>query len=416
MGDIRFTSGELLNILGRARSVTSSAVEADHPLVNAIDGLVGKPVIAADGSLTFAIEADLSPDLYGDFEDWTAAVPAGWTADHSGTGAGDEDAVNFHAGVASAALEAGASGVSQYYIDRVVPSGEEQRLTARLKITSGAGTVRVRLQCLQTRRWLTSAGLWQDSATDYFTSTETGSWEAKALTASIEAFSVTGVDKVTIRQFIRCTDNCTANVDALHIVPTWDVVSIHGHNADASQAVAVSGGDTSPATNLVATGAQPPARPAFFLRASARQTYRFIKILFPAENVAQLHAGEVVLWQSKVPTKGWIAAPCTRNPYQTRSMTRSGRQSGVQEGQATRAYELTVMPTTIAEDHEFAGEMIVRTEDGRHAMVLIPDDALVAVIYGRVPADPHASTPSAQSEVRDYVIKVVEDGLPTVGL
>jgi len=415
MGDIRFTSGELLNILARARSVSGSSTESAHRPSNAANGLVGKPVIFA-GGLTESIEADLAPDLYGDFETWTAAVPAGWTADHSGTGAGAADAVNFHAGAASAALEAGASGVSQYYIDRVVPSGEEQRLTARLKITSGAGTVRIRLQCLQTRRWLSSAGAWQAAATDYFTSSETGSWEAKALTASIEAYSVTGVDKVTIRQFIRCTDDCTANVDALHIVPTWDVVSIHGHNADASQAVAVYGGDTAPASNLVATGTQPPARPAFFVRASARQTYRFIKILFPAENVAQLHLGEVALWQSRTVSKGWTAAPCTRTPYQTRSMTRAGRQSGVQEGQATRAYELTLMPTTNAEDAQMFGEMIARTADGLHALVLIPDDAETPVIYGRVPAEPHVSTPRAATTIKDYTIKVVEDGLPTVGL
>jgi len=415
MGDIRFTSGELLNLLGQARSVTSSSVESGHPLANAIDGLAGKPVIFA-GGLTESIEADLAPDLYGDFEGWTGAVPNGWTADHSGTGAGDEDTVNFYAGAASAKLEAGASGVAQYYIDREMPSGQEVHLTGQLRITAGAGSVRVGLQCLQTRRWLNTAGIWQDSETGYFRSTVTASWDAKALTASIEAYSVTGVDKVTIRQVIKSSDDCTANVDALHIVPTWDVVSIHGHNADASQAVAVYGGDTAPASNLVATGTQPPARPAFFVRASARQTYRFIKILFPAENVVQLHAGEVVLWQSRTVSKGWTAAPCTRTPYQTRSMTRAGRQSGVQEGRATRAYELTLMPTTNAEDAQLFGEMIARTEDGLRALVLIPDDSETAVIYGRVPAEPHLSTPRAATTIKDYTIKVVEDGLPTVGL
>ena len=296
MGDIRFNAGELLNILARANSVTSSSVESDHPISAAVDGHVGKPVVFAGGA-TESIEADLSPDLYGDFETWSGAVPAGWTADHDG-GSGAADAVTFFSGTKSAALDVPGPHpkTARFYIDRVLPAGEEQRFIAQMR-TDGLGTARIAVQCLQTRRWLAPGGTWQDAATDVFTSSVSGSWDAKALTATIEDFATTGVDQVTIRQYIYASSTpgvaFVANFDAVHIFPTWDVASFHGHNADASQAVAVYGGDSSPAATLVATGTQPAERPAFYVLASARQTYRYVKILFPAENVEQLHLGEV---------------------------------------------------------------------------------------------------------------------------
>lgn len=415
MGHIRLSSGELLNLLARANSLTSSTTETAHDIDYAVDGDAGRPVIFA-GATTEVIEADLSPDLYGDFEVWDGAVPEGFTAAHTGTGAGALDSVTFFAGAKSAALQAGASGVAQYYVDRELPAGEEQTFTAQLQISSGAGTVNVYVQCLQTRRYLNSAGAWQAARTPLFSSTSAGAWDAKTLVASLEGYAVTGVDTVTIRQTIECSDNCTANVDALHIVPSWDVLAIIGHNADASQAIDVYGGATAPATNLVATGSQPPASPSCYIMAPDRQTYRYVKILFPAENVEQLHIGEIVLAQLITPGQGWLAIERTRTPLQVRSGTLAGRPSGVRTGVATRTYKLDLMPTTDAQDVELEGEMMLRTLDGMTQVLLIPDDARPDVILGRVPAEPKVSTPEPLSDVRKYSVTVVEDGLPNVGL
>lgn len=414
MGHIRLSSGALLNLLARANSLTSSTTETAHDIDYAVDGDAGRPVVFAGGT-TETIEADLSPDLYGDFEVWDGAVPAGFNAAHSGSGVGALDSVTFFAGAKSAALQAGASGVAAYYIDRQLPAGEEQTFTGQLQISSGAGTVHVYLQCLQTRRYLNSAGAWQAAETPLFSSSSAGAWDAKTLVASLEDYAATGVDTVTIRQTIKCSDNCTANVDALHIVPSWDVLAIIGHNADASQAIEVYGGSTAPASNLVETGSQPPAAPSCYILAPARQTYRYVKIVFPAENVEQLHIGEVVLAQLITPGQGWLAIERTRTPLQVRSGTIAGRPGGVRTGVATRSYKLDLMPTTDAEDVELEGEMMLRTLDGMTQVLLIPDDGKPDVILGRVPPDPKVSTPEPLSAIRKYSLVIVEDGLPNVG-
>ena len=410
MGSLRFASGSLCNLLARARSVTFSSAASGYPGTNAFGGDVGKPWISAGGA-TETIDVDLVPDLYGDME----AFPTGWTSNHSGTGAGAIDSVNYSAGAASAKLQAGASGVAQYYRDATVAAGEEQRLVAKLRITSGSGTVRVRVQNRQTGRYLTSAGEWQDSATDVFTSTTTGSWDSKALTFTVETLPIAITDQVTLRTYIRCTDNCTANVDQLHRWPTWDVASLHGHNADASQAIAVYGGDTT-ASNLVATLTRPPARPSCYVRASSRQTYRFVQILLPGQNVAAFYAGEAVLWQSKVPTYSWQTLTRTLKPLQIRSETGSGWTSVRRLGTAPRSLDMAFQSTSVATYDELFSELWTRTREGVDPVIMIPDDDLVEVVYGRVAGAPAITTPMACSDVVDFRLQLDEDGFPTVGL
>lgn len=413
MGSLRFASGELVNVLSTARSITASSAESTGPASNVADGLPGRPWIST-GNSTESLVADLVEDLYGDME----AFPAGWTndssADLSATSSGGSYSGTNH-GLMNPSI--GAEGLC--HIDRVIPSGDEAKIVAAIRMDSGTGTAFVRAQCLETRQWLVPSGatyVWQSSQ-GYLFSTTSSSWQAKSAVFTAPDLPDTGVDTVTIRVYLGITaaSSGTAGFDAVHLWRTWDVVSIHGHNSDASQAIEVYSDDNSTPTTLVATATAPMSRPAGYVRTTSRQTGRYVKIKWPSENVAAVFAGEVCLWQSRTPSEGWTAQRQTRTPVQVRTVLRTGAPAVVRLAPATRAYSLDFTAVDADGFAEVFDELVIRTKEGVHQVLLIPDDDNPEVILGRVSGEPSQLTPTVGSTVTNYSITIVEDGLPTVG-
>jgi len=416
----RHQTGRYLNLLTRARQVTTSTTETLFPVSNAYDGNSLSPVIWLALSSDVYVRADLAFDDYGAFEgSFSAGIPPGWTSGHSGGTSSKETSLTAAGTGALKLTTTGSSDVAQIYRDYPVAPGEELRIIAQMRTDnlSGSPVVACRVYDTNSRTYYDgSTGTWTAAAADAFSQSTVATYQAKSVTFTVPRGQG---DAATLRVFLRMTGPAALTrstyVDEFYIHPTWDCLALIGHNAESGAAVALQSSADGSSYTTVATATH--RRPNLYALASSRQTTRWAGLLIPGANVDQLYAGEIVFAQLATPGHSWSdALPTTWTPRQIRTQGPSGR---------ARVRSLsTDMPRRVSFNFKIPSETIrtallddfaLRSRGGEFATFAIPDTDRPDCFYGRL-TDSFETSRAELSVMETMSITLEEDGFPTVGL
>lgn len=426
MGDLRFTTGALLNLGNRAQTLTSSSELTGYEVGNAFDPTTDKPYIAAEGASNVTINVDLAQDSKGDFESWTGGVPDGWTDESTGSGTIGEEATEIGSGSKGLKLLPGAAGVAKVRRRYTVAAGEVLRLVAMGAVSSS--TVRIRIYDPVLRRWWTGTA-WQDTETDALTFANATPLVSGAVSITMPKFASSFLDQVPLDVYaLANSTNGTAYLDSLFLYSCWDVITFHGHNIDAGAPITITGSDdgSSYSAPTFATAAA-VRQPAFYARTSSQQTTRYVRILIGGTNVEQLNACRMVVGQSRRATRESDSDSADAISWQddlqiqwTPAQKRFVTPAGVQRiyrlaSRMPRKLSLVFKTVDRAQFQAIAEELYDRANAGEHAVLIIPDDAQPDVIYGRVTENPLSSTMPALTQTRSFNVEILEDAFSTVG-
>lgn len=446
MSTFRFDSGELMNLLSRARSVTSGAsIETEFPITNAYDRDSMSPLIWVDGEEDCDVIADLARDTYGEFEgSFTGGIPPGWTSRHEGSGSSAKETSTVASGSGALKLTTTADAdVAAISRDYEMARGEVG--VARVKLAtnndSGSPTIALRLYDVRAR-------LWYDGDADEWTAAEADACSVVGVVASgvfdggvfdsgtfdeylgassgyqscEVVFTVPAGQeaKTTIRAYLRATasaGSATRNTyaDDFYLQSAWNAAAWVGHNADQGAPLLLQKSTDGSTWSTVATATH--RRPTMYALADEMQTARYARQLAEGVNSEQLRTGEALLLQLRDPAHSWGSAlPVTWRPSQVREQGPSGRPhvSDISEDiprDVAMSFELIDDDVRAA----FRDELALRSGLGRWPAFVVPDTAVPDAFYGLV-SSALTLARGVCSPVETGTITLSETGFPTVGL
>jgi hypothetical protein len=386
----RILAGQHLNHFARAVSapaLTTGAADALYPLANLYDGRPSKKFQFSAAVANGAITADLNLVKNPGFETSTLSD---WTDNSSGTGTSAETTVGaeVHGGSKAMKLGGGASGVGQRYQDVTVRAGEWQLLVAWLR---GDGTVnaRLRVQNLQTGKYLVSDGTWSAAVTDLATQSAASYAEKPAaggLQFQVESYATCRAHTVTLRIYCRVDQNGFGYFDDITLVPATDWLSIHGHNIEPLIALELrsSTDNFSSSNTLEATATVQRGR--FYALLSARVFRRYWRVLFSGTPTAAIRVGEGVLGQTytlaQSPVFPWRLRP-KRPQIRTRTEVGEVRATGLVDDEL---HELEVpFQHRTTEWDELRQQLFERSRFGVDPAVVCPKDDEAFCMFTVVP-------------------------------
>ena len=290
-------------------------------------------------------------------------------------------------GGAGMKLTAGTSSASAYQ-DIVLRSGEKFTVTVDSRSTAAGISSRLRVQCLETGNYLSTDAAWGATAVDAITNA-TSSFATVALSATVEAISITKQDLVHLR--ITALNNSTGNItymDELYVWPSVDFVSIHGHNLDPVVTVTLqSSTDSFTTTTTQATFTV--GQPSFYTALGTLQDIRYWRVQLSGTN--STHSGIPYIGELMVSQKLAPGDTIRYNPelvytdWQVRSgATPASARSYLLGDHETRALTMNFLYGSTANFAEALNAILRRSRFGHHPLVVVPLSSEADVIYGKI--------------------------------
>jgi len=391
-------AGDGANLLERlnAARFTSSGAHASFPLANLADRQPDSPWLDSAAGADRIITVNLNHVWGGQME--TLALDAvsvdGWTftANGAATGAAatrttgssppeGSNCMNIFTGNTGGATKGG-TAVSSFYVLR----GTTGRFRSRLQ-SNGTATIALRFYDRARGTYLTSAGTWTTTPTD-FQSTTSATWVSSGdVAGTIEAAPATryDLDVATIQAQVisSTTANINQQADDVRFFPEWDTAAIFGHNLDVATCEFRTSTDNF-AANDVLWNAPTIYKPSFYYSNVTKQTAPYFRVKFPGTNSAAIGIGELYLGQRLALTRK-PGGPVVKvvedlvRPLPWRAFSLA--DDPVREVQLPFDY--------FGAEWDQARDLVwARSRNGLHPMLIIPNDTDPAVcFYGRIQVD-----------------------------
>ncbi|MEE9360852.1 MAG: hypothetical protein V3U85_10255 [Hyphomicrobium sp.] len=296
---VYYLAGARANIL---RDVVFTPSDEDA-LFTAADFLAdGEPSTVfkfATAAANSGVVADLGTLLKnGDFEDApVSGLPPDWLDQSTGDGVIVVSTAIFDSGAQSLKFTTETGGDTATAVqDIVVQAGCGMSITAALR-RDDAGTIVIRVQNLDTGKYLDSSEAWQTAASDWYSRTATPFATKGPNTFTVEAASVAERAVYTLRVTVELTGTeATGYVDSFFIWHHWDIAAILGAEYPPTVTARIRSdsavGMPSP-TNQVAF---PFGRPTVWGEPASTVTEQFLQLYFDGtplrpEKVGELLAG-----------------------------------------------------------------------------------------------------------------------------
>lgn len=160
---------------------------------------ITRTVLALTASVAEYIVGDVEgygADVTDGFDTTWGAVPPEWVAASTGDGTISNETTIVQAGGHSVKANA-ALGTGSIYRDFTVFSGTSATFSIYMYGNAATACV-VRVLCVETAHYLTSAGAWQTASADVFSQTASA-WTAKTITFNVEDEAIVSADIATLR-------------------------------------------------------------------------------------------------------------------------------------------------------------------------------------------------------------------------
>jgi hypothetical protein len=381
-------AGEKLNLLEDAASITVSSEDALRLKGQLHSGRPSEPfgfnAIAADDTIT----ADLNRVLNWDFEDqlvnWTTVATGAGNVSVAGT-------TIVFSGTYSLRLIVVTSGAETLYVyqDIVVRAGQRNTLSLQLR-GDGTHTARVRLQCLETGNWLQSGGASWGAAANVFTRTA-ATFNKETVSFTTESFATTLSDLITLRVQIMATPSGgTGDVfaDEVELFPSWDLLSIHGHNIRPTVAPQLrSSTDNFSASDDLVSALTVDQSTFYHHESAAPIDRRYARLKLVGTNLAKTRIGELVLGQALQITRTHDHG--SELTYLEDEIVSESRSHDVWpyslSDQPRRTYQANWGPGLVTANWTQLRDELYRRSRGRlRPLVLVPDTSRPEVLHCRI--------------------------------
>jgi hypothetical protein len=407
-----YAAGQYLNLLAVRPSLGSLTIVTVSPGTNGeysvADLTDGRPstVWKCSADAQWYVQGDLNQIANGDMEVWDTATDLAdpWIESivGGGTGSVDQESTTVHAGTYSAKLTKGTSTSVGIYADVVARSGERRYLTAWGYASSG--TCRIRVQNLNTGKWLTSSATWSASVSDVGT-VASASWAEVTKSYQVEDFETCGSGIVHLRMWAM-TDDGTVFADDFYEWPRFNAALVCGHNLNARNTIALKSDDNAAFSSATTVDSTTPVQPTFHLYDAAGSSERYVRIdTDQTTNGVQINAlgtsvaavpyiGEVVVCWLEVASRGASADGSFELAYDE---PQERHESGTGD---VWVYDLLSEPRRLLKfgsllptetDHEEYRAIMKRSRGGLHPVAIVPIDDEDVAIYGYVEASWRAS-------------------------
>lgn len=371
MSELLIVAGRLHNDLARG-TVTATSENTLFPLSRLYDG---KP------SQDFRFNAagvDDSITLDGDLLKGAGAFESGISALWTGSGGTFAlDTGTKHSGAQSGKLTHSSSATRSF--DYEVRSGETLNGAYALR---GDGTASSKLYLINTRTgmyWTGSAWTATPTALD---SQTTASFKTGTFQATAESYAVARVPVVTMRLTFELSASGSAWLDSTYVWPSWDFVSVHGHNLGPVTCQVRSSTDGFAASNDL-EGSPTIYAPRFWHRLATPSTRRYRRLKFVGTNHEPIRLGEVVT------SKAYAAAKIHEWGYELREVY-SDTALQMPDG-AVHVANVSEFPRlafaskffrTAAQQDDARRELFGRAQGRAYPLVLVPDDSRPEALFG----------------------------------
>jgi hypothetical protein len=377
-----YVSGYLGNAMRRATSITPSQVaHAKYPAANLGSGLPSKPFRFNATGANVDVVADINFLLNQGLENWlVTTLPDDWL-EGAGAGSITREAGVVDEGVYSAKI----TGSKEFYQDVLVLTGKEYELGAALH-GDGVQPAYIRVQDLDTLRWLSTAAAWQNARTAAEIETANAWVDAKS-NFTIESPS-NAKYYTTLRIFCGGAAGGTIYIDDLYLIPKVSMTSVHGHNLGSGVALNLRASTDNFGASNVDISTPVMAQPAFYDNTFSLASYRYWKLLTTSQDVgdpiwmgewalgAFTNLGEAMRW-------GWQLVH--RQPRTDVRMSPSGQLYTRREAyRPSRNLVMSFIASTEADRDEVLEEVRQASEQGDEPVIMVPDTTDKVVIHGRV--------------------------------
>ncbi len=411
-------SGERMNLLARG-TVTSSSADSDWPLTSLYNYRPASEFRFNAAAADDYVELDSNVVSNGGFETSTLS---GWTDGSVGaSNAISEEGSIVDGGAKAMKLTLTTSGSSNHttgYQDIEARAGERWNFSAALR---GDGTVsaRLRIYIVEAGRWLSSdLTTWASTAQDVDT-VSAASYATHTGTFTLPSMATLQRATVTLRVSIvaaEASGSGAAYADDVYFWPSWDFVSVHGHNLAIpgitvqlrESTDAFSGSDDLVASPTV-------YRPTFHHHESTPCDYRYMRVKFVGTNHEAIRLGEIVVGQAlesaTYPDNGYTRGfVWPGNRMTTPGNVRWARALG---DALQRTYLLRFAFRSSANMREFRDEIVARSKGGLLPMVVVPDSTLTesTAVFGWIDSGSWEVQQAVNTTWTAPDFAVVEDGL-----
>ncbi len=377
--------GEKFNVLKDAITITPSSEDSLFPVERIHNDAQGEVFRFATAGADDKLTADLSNLSNPGFEDWTLpTVPDGWTDESLGTGNLSEETTLFHGGASALKLDSGGANNEAIATREVtVRSGAPMTFSGWIRGDGTFPTI-IRIRCLETGSYLTSGGTWQAASAD-FGSITSATYAEETASFTVETFSVTLRDTVTLEIMVRYDENANAGyADDFALWHHWDFLSIHGHNLGAmitpearSSTDDFSGDDTLRSSTLAL------ARPSFYEAIGSTVTDRYFRLLLDGTNFEPGELGALIVGMKQtLPRAQNLPYNITPRIAKAMQVSRGGHISKI----ALARDESQTIPLnwrlTTAQYESFRDEIERRSTLGTARALIVPDSDRAEVYFG----------------------------------
>lgn len=407
-----WAAGDKMNTLERVNATPTASPTADttYTAANLSDRFPNKPMLFSSFSTSSYIQIDTNMVANGGME--TAATSStgdlgSWTESNNGTGNVTQTvtAGEFSAGSAGMKLDGG-TGTATAFQDFNIRSGERFWLTVDMRTTGPTSTggaaapMTVRVRNLNTRNFLTTAGAWTATTTEALI-TSSSSFATVAIAAYAETMStVTKTDLTRIRvTIVNQTASRIGYADECYMGPSYDLMSVHGHNIDPCIAVTMLSSSSSGFGTSTTEATFTANQPSFFSALSSARDNRYVRLSLegtPTTATAGANRiysiGELVLTQKTDPTNDPLSGiKVAIKDSQTRPESSdpiSGR-SFLYGDHETRTLSVSFLHDSTGAWQEYRDLLYRRSRLGHHPIVICPLSTEAEIIYGKL--DPELS-------------------------
>lgn len=297
----KILTGPYLNHLTRTATAPSMDPVALSlfPALNLYDNRSSKPAIysVAQNDSTIRFDLDIvtggSFESTGDVDAWSVLGVGTLTAGGGGPGAYEG------AGTMTVTPDFGGSAIEAIaYEDVTVRSGEELTFTAAAASGATSGTAIVKVRNRQTGKWLRGSDMtWTSSESTILSTTATSEFDFESVLFSVESLDTCITDTVTLRIYLTTTGT-EGYFDAVHLWPSINWVSIHGHNIPPFITPTIEY-STDLGNNWTSYAAMTLRRDSFYNIFSSMETYRDWRVRLAGEpdTGSLMYIGELVAGQ-----------------------------------------------------------------------------------------------------------------------
>lgn len=389
MANALWTGGPRLNLLSRANAITPSDSDATLGATTALyDGITSSPAFKfGSRGADRAIVADLDALAgAGAFDSWSAGVPVGWTklADTLT----QENTIKVAGASALKCTNGGA--VTKTFVAK---TGEWRNHSGWLRGDGTAnGVARVRIQNLQTFKYLQTDGTWATASADILTQQSASGYTSATFTYQVESFlTCAAQDSVTLQVTYICSGSGSAYFDSMIDVPGVNLGAVFSHNIDPGIVPTLYWSDDNSA--FTSAGTATVYAPSFYIALASILYHRYWRMSFIGTNSSQtgtIQLSEYVLGQTIALRKGPHYFQTEIVPTSTRVSQIPGHIWVTQLGSYDpRVLSLKFLladsaaPSAIYQEHR--DELLRRVRMGVYDCVFIPLDSDAEVcVFGKI--------------------------------